>query len=354
MRLSETLCLSLACCALIGCNEATAPHAPEVRRVMVATAQAGSFRPTIEVTGEVKARVLSDLSFRTGGRIVERLADVGDHVRAGQVLARVDDSVQRADLEISRAKLAAAEADLEQRQVSFNRYQELLKTRAIAQSTFDQSQEELVTAQGDVETAKANLETAEDTLSYTELTADADGIITARSIEVGQVVSAAQTAMTLAHDGPRDAVFNVYEFYFLHGAPEGEVAVSAVAGGHSVSATLREVSPAIDTTTGTIRVKLTLPDNAGWPLGTPVVARFLAPAHEGITLPWSAMASADGEPAVWVVNPQTQVVSERAVTLQRYEPEAFIVSAGVSPGEMVVTQGGQFLADGMKVTWEAR
>ncbi len=135
------------------------------------------------------------MSFRTSGRVTDLLADVGDHVRKGDVLARIEQHRARAEVDISRAKLQSAQATRVQKQLAFDRYQTLLQSKAVSQATFDQAKEDLVTA-GSEETAKANLAPPRTKLAYTELKADADGIITARNIEVGQVVSAAQAALT--------------------------------------------------------------------------------------------------------------------------------------------------------------
>jgi multidrug efflux pump subunit AcrA (membrane-fusion protein) len=101
-----------------------------------------------------------------------------------------------------------------QKMLAFERARTLAKSQVIAQKIFDEARQDLTSAQASLKAAGAALATAEDALTYTELKADTNGIVTARNIEVGQVVSAAQSAFTLAHDGPRDAVFDVFEAFF--------------------------------------------------------------------------------------------------------------------------------------------
>ncbi|MGX5805393.1 efflux RND transporter periplasmic adaptor subunit [Bradyrhizobium sp. Arg314] len=332
-------------------QDRTAPP-QQVRAISVSKAR---YQPSAEITGEVKAGTQANLSFRAGGKVIERRADIGSHVRKGEILARIDNTEQVADIGIAQAGLDSAKATLEQKTLAFNRYGSLLQTHAVAQATYDQAQNELLTAQASLQSAEAALATAVDTLSYAELKADADGVITSRNIEVGQVVSAAQAAFTLAHDGPRDAVFNVFEALFLEGQPLSEVDVAPVGDRmRKAQATIREISPTIDTKAGTIRVKVALPGGAQWPLGTPVVGEFRSPPQEGIILPSSAMASAEGEPAVWVINKNNSSASIRKVAVSRYRTEDFIVTDGVDPEDLVVTEGGKFLEEGRPVAWESK
>ncbi|MGX9120843.1 efflux RND transporter periplasmic adaptor subunit [Mesorhizobium sp. BHbsci] len=323
----------------------------QVRAISVSQAR---YQPGAEITGEVKAWTQANLSFRVGGKVIERRADIGSHVRKGEILARIDNTEQVADIGIAQAGLDSAKATLEQKTLAFNRYESLLQTHAVAKATYDQAQNELLTAHASLQSAEATLAAAVDTLSYTELKANADGVITSRNIEVGQVVSAAQAAFTLAHDGPRDAVFNVFEALFLEGHPLAEVDVAQVGDLRKAQATIREISPTIDTKAGTIRVKVALPGDAQWPLGTPVVGEFRSPPQEGIILPFSAMASAEGKPAVWVINKKSSSVSIRKVTVSRYRTKDFIVTDGIAPTDLVVTEGGKFLEEGRSVAWETK
>lgn len=354
MNIFRPIILGLACAALVGCEDRISSHtAPQpVRAILASLVQ---YQPSTEVTGEVKARVQSDLSFRTGGRVTERRVDVGSRVHAGDVLMRIDDTEQCADADSARAGLQSAQATLKQKTLAFERYKTLLQSRAIAQSTYDGAREALMTAQGSLEVAQASLATALDDLSHTELKADADGVITSRSVEVGQVVSAAQAALTLARDGPRDASFDVFEAFFLSGRPTSDVGVAPVGDrARSARGNIREVSPVIDTSTGTIRVKVALPQEAQWSLGTSVVGEFHSPAREGVILPWSAMASARGEPAVWVIDAASKSVSLRKVAVARYRTADFIVTGGIAPRDLIVTDGGKFLKEGQAVAWREK
>jgi RND family efflux transporter MFP subunit len=346
--------IGLACVLLAACDEKAVVLPPQ-QHVQAIRASSAEYQPRAEITGEVKARIQSNLSFRVSGRVIERFVDVSSPVHAGDILARLDDSEQRADVEVARAGLQSAQAIARQKALTFERYEALLHSRSISQATFDEADKDLRTAQASLEAAEVALGTAEDALSYTKLKADADGIITARDIEVGRVVSAAQPAFTLAHNGARDAVFNVFEAFFIEGQPLPGVDVAPVADrAPETRATVREVSPFIDTRTGTIRIKVALPDVAQWPLGTPVVGKFRSPPREGIVLPASAIASAKGEPAVWLVAPGSSSVSLRKIAVARYRDSDLIASGGIAPQDLIVTEGGKFLKEGQTVAWEDR
>ncbi|WP_434732702.1 efflux RND transporter periplasmic adaptor subunit [Rhizobium sp. YTUHZ044] len=354
MQSFRLLGIGFACAVLAACDEKVEVTPPQQQVRVIAASQA-LYQPRAEITGEVKARVQTELSFRVSGRVLERRVDVGSHVHAGDVLAKLNDTEQQADVSVARAALDSAKAVTTQKTLALERAKSLVQSQAIARQVFDAAQQELLSAQAALEAAEAALATAQDALSYTEVRADADGIITARSIEVGQVVSAAQSVFTLAHDGQRDAVFDVFEAFFLNGRPSADIEVAPLADRASeLHAKIREVSPVIDTRTGTIRIKAALPDNAEWPLGTTVVGSIQASPQSGIVLPYNAIASDRGDPAVWLVDPEKHNVTLRRISVDRYRKSDFVVAGGIAPNDLIVTEGGKFLREGQAVAWEGK
>jgi len=345
-----TLALSLVC--LTACGQQEEPPRKAARFVETVVVASAPVSTTLSTTGEIRARVQTDLSFRVSGRIIERRVDVGERVEAGQVLARIDAEEQKADLEVAVANLQSAQAQQMQAQQAFNRQQNLFTTGVTTRAALEEAQEGLLTSQGTVKSAQAQVDTARDALAQTELKADADGIITARNAEIGQVAQAAQVVFTLAHDGPRDAVINADEAALLGGELENDIEVRLLSGGQAIQAIVREVSPTIDTSTGTIRVKLALEDDPALRLGSPVVATARYKPINAMELPWSAMASSAGQAAVWVVNPDSRKVSLRPVEVSGYATGKFSVKAGLSTGDIVVANGTKFLTDGEVVTYE--
>jgi multidrug efflux pump subunit AcrA (membrane-fusion protein) len=206
-RVSVALTVALLAPTLSACSDGSAMSAKAPAFVRVEIVRPQDHQVSITLTGEVRARLRADLAFRVSGRVLERLVDVGAHVNAGDVLARLDPATQQADVDAATAAVVSAEAQLRVAKATFDRQNQLLASGFTTRVLFDQAQQTLRTAEGSLEAAKAQLGTAKDALGYTELRADAAGVISARSLEVGQVLEAAQAAFTLAHDGDRDALW---------------------------------------------------------------------------------------------------------------------------------------------------
>src|ERR1700761_7632893 len=194
---------------LAGCQRETAQEAPAVRPVRTVTVEKAGLGETITLTGQIQAEKEVALAFRIGGRLIERMADTGDHVKADQVLAKLDPQNELNTLRSANAALSAAKARLEQDSNHFDRQQTLLQQGWTTRANFDQAQQALRTAQAAVDDAKAQVEIAEDRVSYPELKAGVNGTITGRSAESGEVVQAGQMIFMVARDSGWDAVFDV-------------------------------------------------------------------------------------------------------------------------------------------------
>ena len=344
VRISKILFL-LPLIGLPGCGDphAAAPKTPPLVRTQVVALT--DYAPHVALTGEVKARVQTGLSFRVSGRISERLVDVGARVIPDQVLARIDPKEQNADVVSAEATVQSAEARVRQTATAFERQKTLIKDGFTTRREYDQAEGALRTAEGSLESAKAQLGTARDALSYTELRAGAAGVITARTAEVGQVAQAAQTMFTLAQDGPRDAVFYVYEAIFLQQSSPSTITLALVSD-PSIIATgiVREVSPSTDTKSGTVRVKIAIDDPPpGFTLGALVSGSATTKAGQVVVLPWTALSTLAGRPAVWVVDPKSSAVSLKPVEVAAYETKNVVIDGGLEPGERVVTAGAKIL-----------
>jgi RND family efflux transporter MFP subunit len=341
------LSLSLFSLALTsgGCGDAQDAPAKPAPLVRTAVVSRVSYAPTTCLTGEVRARAQTNLSFRVSGRIIDRHIEVGDHVTPDEVLARIDPTEQRADVVSAEATLLSAEARVRQTAAAFARQKALIKDGFTTQRDYDQSEEASRTAEGSLEAAKAQLGSARDALSYTELRAGAAGVITVRNAEVGQVAQAAQTMFALAEDGPRDAVFHVYEAAFLQKVASNSVTLALVSDPRITAAgTVREVSPSADTASGTVRVKVTINNPpAGFDLGAVVSGCAVMAPRQVVVLPAGALTSLAGEPAVWVVDAKTLEVSLKPVSLVSYETKNVVIDGGLEPGEQVVVAGAKVL-----------
>ncbi|GEO17622.1 acriflavin resistance protein [Microvirga aerophila] len=313
--------------------------------VQVETVTLTDYAPPVRLTGEIRARVESDLSFRVAGRISERLVNVGDHVTADQVLARLDPQQQQATLTAAEAAVQAAEAVLRQNTSTYGRQKALLAQGFTTKREHDQAQEAFRTAQAALDTARAQLGTARDQLSDVVLRAGVPGVITARKAEAGQVMQVAQTVFSIAQDGSRDAVFNVYETIFTRQPADPAIELTLVSDpAVKAEGTVREISPTVDPSSGTVRVKVGIEHPpAAMTLGAAVVGEGRFQARKLVMVPWSALSSKNGHPAVWTVDPGTRAVSLKPIMIEGYETGKIVVREGLRPGETVVTGGAQFL-----------
>jgi membrane fusion protein, multidrug efflux system len=336
---------------LSGCSGDDGPSQAPLARVDVVTAKVVDFAPRVTLTGTIQAQVQNDLSFRLSGKIIERSVDVGDHVMADQILARLDPRIQEADVESATAGVQSAEAQLKQATATYQRQKALIDAGFTTRTSFDQAEQSLRTAQASLDSANNQRKSAENQLNYTILKAGEAGVITARFAEVGQVVEQARAIFSIAKDGPRDAVFDVYEAIFAQ-VPDDAKAEIALVSDPKVTAegTVREIAPAVDTNSGTVRVKMGIPQTPpAMTLGAVVTGSGNLKSSRAVVLPWGALFEIDGKPAVWIVDPHSRTVSLRPIVIDAYLKDRIIVASGLDTGDVVVTAGVQYLRPQQKV-----
>jgi RND family efflux transporter MFP subunit len=350
-RRSATV-LTLAALALLpACRNADDANPPEVRPVRVVTIESRAVGDTIALTGTVQAQTEINQSFRIDGRLIERAVDVGDTVRPGQLLARLDPQNEESGLQAARAQLVAAQAQLVEARNNHQRMRDLVAENAVSRASFDQAVALLQTAESQVEAVRANLSVAENRLSYTRLFADVAGVVTARGPEPGEVVSAGRMVVQVAREGTRDAVFDV-PAQVKDSAPRNSAITVALVNDPKVTATgkVREVSPRADPVTGTFAVRVQLIDPPPtMRLGSTVAGRVKLDAVPAIQIPAAALVRADGGTAVWVYDAKAGTVSARGITVLSSNETTVQVASGLNPGDVVVTAGVQALRPGQKV-----
>lgn len=350
MLRSQIIAAALIAATVTGCDKKVV-HDPPARPVRTVTIQHSVDGEAVSLTGQIRAKDEVSLAFRIGGRVIERPVNVGDVLKPGQLVARLDLKDQQNALRSAQANLSAAEAVLTQARLTFGRQQELLKGGWTPRAKFDEAQQALLTAQAQVDAAQAQARLAQDQLGYTALFADAAGAVTAKGAEPGEVIHAGQMIVELARQGGRDAVFDVPE-QLIRTGPRDPVVQLALSNDPTIRATgrVREVAPEADPTTRTWQVKVGLIDPPpAFALGATVTGSIELPLASGLEVPPSALTRADGLPAVWVVDPRSQTVSLRNVDVARYDPADVVISSGLEIGEVVVTAGVQVLRPGQKV-----
>jgi RND family efflux transporter MFP subunit len=337
--------------AILAACDKKEPPAPDIRPVRATTVEPGANAELTTLTGEIRARYESDLGFRIDGKIVDRPVDVGSTVKKGDVLARLDPQPRQQDLQSAKADAASAKATLVKDQAAEARQAQLLKDGYATRAAYDDAVASLRASQSQVESTAARLQQAQDNLGYTQLLADADGVITVVSGNIGQVVSAGQAVVRLAQPGEREGAFNVSET-ILGAAPQNPPVTVTLTSNPSVKVVgrVRYVSPQADATTRTYEVRVALPDAPPeMRLGATVTGSVAYNAAGLVELPGSALFEQDGKPAVWIVDPKTGTVSVKPITIARYTGDKIVVSEGLNKGDVVVTAGVQKLIPGQKV-----
>lgn len=301
-------------------------------------------------TGAVASRVQSNLGFRVPGKIVERMVDVGQQVRQGQALMRIDETDLQLALTAKSNTVTAARAILVQAQADEKRYAALVKNGlAATPQRYEQAKAALDTATAQLAAAEADAEVAENEAAYTVLLADADGTIVQTLGDPGQVVAAGQTVVQLAQAGPREAVVWLPETL----RPKiGSEAQASVYGGEGLSgkAKLRQISDSADPQTRTYEARYILEgDAASAPLGSTVTIRILdADRQSEVAVPVGAILDDGSRTGVWVVDKTSSFVKFTPIEVKRIgEETAFVTGVGV--GQQVVALGAHLLENGATV-----
>lgn len=336
---------------LVSCSDDDAQSVGHVPTVKVAPAVMITDVVKVSGTGEVRPRVESVLSFKVSGRVISRDVDIGDRVKPGQVLARLDATEQQADLAAAEASIRAQQATLRTAESYLNRRRNLTQTGALPQQQLDEAIQQYDSAVNDLAAAQANLAVVQENLAQTELKADAEGVITDVLIEPGEVVQPSSGAFKLAHDGELDAVFNVDESALAGDNPPISVEVALLDRPEiRASARVQEISPSVDRKLGTVRLKLSIVNPPSEiTFGSAIVAHAELATAGRISIPWLALTTRGGKPAAWVFDPANESVTTRQVEVLRYDADRIIVASGLDAGDQVVIEGTQFLHENQKV-----
>ena len=336
---------------------------PELVRVVeVGPSSAGD--PSF--TGVVSARVQSNLGFRVPGKITERLVDTGQFVRAGQALMTIDRTdyahaiTARTEAVTARAEIVtAAKAKAVQTAADEARYRGLVKSGAVSASIYDQikaasdaAQADLAAAKADLAAATAQEQVARDEGGYSQLVADAEGIVIETLAEPGQVVSAGQTVVKLAHSGPREAAVNLPET--LRPALGSTAYATLYASTMRVRVRLRQLSGAADPQTRTFEARYVLEGAAAdAPLGATVTVHLSGDAKRDLLqVPAASVLDQGKGPGIWLLNPATSTVSFQPVQVHRLGEEQATISGNLHAGQKVVALGVHLLRDGERVRVE--
>ncbi|MGD8415723.1 MAG: efflux RND transporter periplasmic adaptor subunit [Pseudomonadales bacterium] len=305
---------------------------------------------TVTANGAIGAWQEAVVGAEVGGmRLVEVLADVGDQVSKGQVLARFDIAPLQAAYAQQKAALAEAEARLVEAMANADRAKSLRQTQAISEQDLIKATTAAQAAQAQVEVARARLLTQKITLDNARVVAPDDGVISSRNAMLGAVSAPGMELFRLVRQNRLEwrAELTAAELAAIN---PGDRATVELAGGHVADGTVRQVAPVLDTgsRTGIVYVALDT-ENAGARAGMFAAGRIFLGERPGISIPASALVLRDGRQYVFKVDPEASRVVQVQVETGRRETDRVEVVSGLKATDKVVENGGAFLNDGDRV-----
>lgn len=349
-RYALPLGLLLLTSSLLSACSDPQPVTEQLRPALVVQPQPATAQ-VMSYPGEVRAQIEPELAFRVGGKVSKRLVDAGDRVSQNQPLAELDPQDARLQLEAARSMVSAAEANLNLAKAERDRYRALLERQMISSSQFDNAENSYRSAAARLKQARAEFDVAENHATYSVLRAPQAGVIARRALEVGQVVAAGQSVLTLAADGEREVLFSLPESSLGHISVGQPVEVQLWSRpDQRYPGTLRELSPAADPQSRTFAARVSF-DTDEPNIETGQSARvFIQNAGQvPLSVPLSAVTAEAGQSFVWVVEPDTRTLHRRTVLLGAYHQQQATVLDGLLPGDWVVAAGVHILREGQQI-----
>lgn len=353
LRLAPPLLLATLLSALLsGCGKQPAAPEPE-RAVRTQIVSAGSATASHEYAAEVRPRIESRLSFRVSGKLLSRTVNLGDAVKQGQALARIDAQDLKLAEAAASAAVMAARTNRDQAGQDYKRFVDLQRQGFISAAELERRDSAFKAAQAQLEQAKAQADVQGNQAGYAQLVADGPGVVTGINAEPGQVLAAGTPVVTVALDGPRDIVFSVPEDQITRvkaaaGQP-GALKVRLWGADKTWPLTLREVAAAADPVTRTFLIKA----DAGKldvRLGQSATVVLDLPQMAGvIKLPLAAVLQQGGKTSVWTLDGASMTVKPVPVQVGGAEGNEVVIAGGLNPGQEVVVAGVHVLNPGQKV-----
>lgn len=305
-----------------------------------------------EASGVIESRHNAQVGFLIAGRLIERNADVGMVVDKGDVLAQLDPTDYQNRLAAAQSEVNAAKSEVRQATPQEARQRTLLKQGYSTQLDYDRALRALQTAQSHLDEALAHLRLARDQVAYATLKADSAGAVTAVGADPGQVVNAGQMIVVISQLDAREGVFSVSEQAIGVISPGMAVHVALQSNSSvAIDGTIREISPAADPVTGTYTVKVSLPNAPdAMRLGALVTGSIETKGDPVAVIPTGALLQSHSEPQLWVVSPADKTVHLRSVVVERFDSDTITISHGLNEGDLVVTAGVNWIAEGEKVS----
>lgn len=279
-----------------------------------------------------------------GYRVADVFVDVGDRVKRGQRLVALSKELLQAEVATKRATLEQRRAELANANAALVRGQSLSSMNVLSQADLDRLTADELAKRAGVESARADLEASELRLKFTDVTAPDDGVITSRTVTVGQVAQAGSEMLRLLRDGRIEWRGEVPEAR-LSDLAAGQTVTISTADGTRFKGTIRVVSPTITSGNRTGLVYVDLPADDRLRPGMFARGEIETGSSPGFTVRLESIVSADGYSYVFVVRPDN-TVERRRIETGGVLGNAIEVMSGLEANELVVVKGAGFLKDG--------
>lgn len=344
--------------SLVSCTEVKHAPEPAIRPISWVQAEPSSFTQIRRLSGTIQPVEATNLSFEVGGKIRTIEVDLGDNIRKGQIIAKLDQRTYRLSLQSAQANLQQAQSSLSEAQNEFNRYQELIEKGLVSASGFDNVKAAYESAQSAVNIAQAQLDIARKDLADTELEAPYDGTVTKRLAEPSMQVSPGQAVFEIEGTDGLEVKVMVPETIISRLNKEVAVEVSFPAlPGITNTGTITELGSRAESANAfPVNVfVLNPPKELRAGMTAEVDFSFEGTGRTGYSgdifrLPIAAIVPGQGQSSfVFVFDPATQKVSKRQVQTENIYDNQILVSTGLQSGEIVATAGVNYLQDGQTV-----
>ncbi|MER8799332.1 efflux RND transporter periplasmic adaptor subunit [Mesorhizobium sp. M0998] len=341
----------VAALGLAGCSQEKAEVKEIIRPVKVVEIAKASDTRQLSYSGSVRARTEMNLGFRINGKITERLVDIGDRVKPGDVLARVDPTDYELSVRSSQASLDAADRQVETVELTRKRAEQLYAKNFAPKSQLEQATLAYNQAVATRDSARSQLAQAQNQVRYTDLKADKNGIVTSVAADVGQVVGSGTPVVTVAIDGEKEVLIAVPETDIAEFKPGKTVKAGFWSDeALTLDGKVREVAGSADPQSRTFAVRVSLPNDPRVLLGmTASIEAAVDNRQQLVSIPLAALAQKDSQSIVWTVDRNGGTVHAHPVKVAAFTPDGVSVADGLNPGDVVVAAGTQFMTENLKV-----
>lgn len=320
-------------------------------QVTTAIAKTAEWTVSIPAQGEILPWEVAIISAKTNGIGATEINVVeGDSVRKGQVLARFDDRLLKAELAQAKANLALAESNLQLANNNLKRFKQLKIKQTLSEQEFEQVSTQAATATATRDQAAASVSLAQIKLTDATVVASDDGKILERNIELGKVPGSGEALFRLLRQHKLEWVVQIDAADLAHVKPAMQAQIN-IAGNQTITGTIRSVSPQLTSSSRLAKIRVVLDGTPDVAVNTYADGKILVGNAQATILPADTLVIKDGK--TWIFRVKNNTAEQVLVTLGRRLGQEIEILSGIQPDDVVVLEGAGFLNDGDKLAVNA-